>query len=166
MHDARGIANFILDHADASRCPLTNLALLKHIYFCHGWHLAKHGTPLVKNRFEAWEHGPVIRAVYDAFKHHGAKPITTRSTSIDWSTGEITTVRPQLDTETQRLIESTFAYYSGYGAFELSELTHTSDGPWYAVWHRRDRQVVLNMEIKAEAIMQHFRQASAANLLH
>ena len=60
-YDARAVANFLLDHADARGLSLTQLMLLKLLYFSHGWYLNRFKSPLVENEFEAWEHGPVIR---------------------------------------------------------------------------------------------------------
>lgn len=156
MHDARQIANFMLDYADSQRVSLTNMALLKHIYFAHGWHLAAEGSPLITNRVEAWEHGPVVRAVYDCFKSFGGKPITSRATSIDWVTGEIVELHGSFSISTMKLLRSTLRYYSGYGAFELSEITHQPGGPWDRIWNATDGKVRLNMEIPNDSIRSHF----------
>jgi len=156
MHDARSVANFLLDYARERGVPITNMAILKHIYFAHGWHLAAHGQPLITNRIEAWEYGPVVRAVYDSFKVHGAGPITTRATMIDWDTGEIRVARAAFSRDTSNLLRSILTYYSGFGAFELSDLTHVRGGPWDKVWNAGDGKVRLNMEITNESIRAHF----------
>lgn len=156
MHDARQVANFLLDCADERGIALTNMAVLKHIYFAHGWHLASCGMPLISNRIEAWEHGPVVRAVYDCFKRHGSTAITSRATTVDWTTGEIVEARAKFSDETVRLLRSTLAYYASYGAFELSAITHERGGPWDRVWNARDGKVRLNMEISNDAIRNYF----------
>lgn len=156
MFDGREVANFLLDYADERRVPLTNMAVLKHIYFAHGWHLASRGEPLVSNRIEAWQHGPVIRAVYDCFKHFDAEPITSRATVIDWETGEISEARAEFGEDTIALLRSTLDYYAGYGAFELSEMSHAPGGPWDSVWNARDGKVRLNMEISNSTIHDYF----------
>ncbi|HEX8301435.1 Panacea domain-containing protein [Sphingomonas sp.] len=156
MHDARQVANFLLDHADSRGIKLTNMEVLKHIYFAHGWHLASRGEPLISNRVEAWEHGPVIRAVYDAFKSFGSGPIMSRAAILDWETGELTEARGDFCAETTSLLRSTLDYYSGYGAFELSAITHEPGGPWHQVWNAPDGKVKLNMEISNSLIHRHF----------
>ena len=65
-HDARAVANFLLDAADTHNITLSITSLLKIIYFAQGWHLAKYNRPLIGQSFEAWEFGPVIRVVYDS----------------------------------------------------------------------------------------------------
>ena len=50
--------------------------LQKLVYLAHGWTLAVTGDPLVEDRFEAWDYGPVIRKLYDALRSFGSGPIT------------------------------------------------------------------------------------------
>lgn len=156
MYDARQVANFLLDYADVRRVALTNMGVLKHIYFAHGWHLASRGEPLITNRIEAWEHGPVVRAVYDCFKASGSAPITTRASMLDWSTGQLVEARAVFPDETAELLRSILVYYSSYGVFELSDMTHVPDGPWDRVWNAGDGKVRLNMEIPNDSIRNHF----------
>lgn len=156
MHDARQVANFLLDYADQRGVELTNMAVLKLIYFAHGWHLVSRGEPLVSNRIEAWEHGPVIRTVYDCFKAFGPGRITSRATAVDWETGEVTEMRGDFCTETAALLRSALDYYSSYAAFELSKLTHEPGGPWDRVWNAGDGKVRLNMEISNSDIHSYF----------
>lgn len=162
MHDAREVANFLLDYADRRGVRLTNMALLKHIYFAHGWYLASRKEPLVKNRIEAWEHGPVIRAVYDEFKQYGGEPISCRAHMIDWGTGEVLLARGNFCAETASLLRSTFDYYASYGAFDLSAITHEPGGPWDKVWNRPNGRVKMNMEISNISIYEYFIASSRA----
>lgn len=158
MYDARQVANFILDCADERGAGLTNMSVLKHIYFAHGWHLASYSKPLIVNRIEAWEHGPVVRSVYDCFKVHGSGIITSRAMMIDWETGEELVANGNFSPDTKDLIKSIVTHYLRFGAFQLSDLTHVRDGPWDKIWNARDGKVRLNMEISNESIRQHFIQ--------
>jgi len=156
MFDARQVANFLLDYADQRGVRLSNMALIKHIYFAHGWHLAASNEPLVSNRIEAWQHGPVIRAVYDSFKHFESRPIQSRAMMIDLQTGEVAEARGTFFVETSDLLKSTLDYYSNYGAFELSEMTHAKGSPWDQVWNADDGRVRLNMRISNASIRSYF----------
>ena len=156
MHDARAVANFLLDRADELNVSLTNMEMLKHIYFAHGWHLVALGKPLITNRIEAWQYGPVIRAVYDSFKNFDSAPITSRATLTDWVTGEVVIAGSDFSEEAKALITSTLAYYSGYRAFELSDMTHAPRGAWDKVWNARDGRVRMNMEITNSMIRDDF----------
>jgi uncharacterized phage-associated protein len=164
MHDAREVANFLLDYADERGIALTNMEILKHIYFAHGWHLASRNEPLVTNRIEAWQYGPVIRIIYDCFKDFDSLPVTSRATVTDWETGEIVKAAGEFCEDTKALLKSTLVYYAGFGAFELSEMTHEHNGPWDRVWNARDGRVRMNMESSNQAIRDYFAyQARTAN---
>ncbi len=156
MHDAREVANFLLDYADQRLQPLTNMALLKHIYFAHGWHLAAIGGPLISNRVEAWQYGPVIRSVYECFKSNEDRPIVGRAEIFDLSTGEIVKAEGDFSNASKDLMKFAFEYYSRFTAFELSSITHEDGGPWDRVWNRGEGKVQLNMEITDSAIREHF----------
>src|SRR4051794_25170043 len=77
MHDARKIANLLLSEFDSKRFDVTNLKLNKILFFLHAFHLVRNSRPLIKNHFEAWEHGPVVRVVYHEFKLFERAPITS-----------------------------------------------------------------------------------------
>src|SRR5262249_1962754 len=82
-YDGRAGANLLLDLADELGLSLTPMALQKIAFFAHGWRLAEKGEPLIRQPFEAWEYGPVLRSVYDAFKRSGGAKIKTRATGFD-----------------------------------------------------------------------------------
>ena len=50
------------------------MSLLKLVYISHGWNLEMRNEPLVQNRIEAWQYGPVIPDVYRKFRPQGASP--------------------------------------------------------------------------------------------
>ena len=130
MYDARDIANFILDSADRRGVPITNLALQKLIYFAHGWFFAMFEEPLIRNKFEAWQLGPVQRMLYDQFKSFKDKPITeSRATRINPETGEAIYQRPEIDPEHAAIIEQVLDKYANYTAGQLVEQSHVEDGP-------------------------------------
>src|SRR5438067_13784825 len=93
-YDARAVANFLLDLADNRKIPLTQLSLYKLIYFSHGWYLSKTANPLIKQDFEAWEHGPVVKVVRDQFRNFGKKLIRVRASKLDIFTGVRSVVGP------------------------------------------------------------------------
>lgn len=51
---------------------ITNLKLQKLLYYIQGEYMAKMNTPLFNDDFLAWEHGPIIREVYDKYKQNGS----------------------------------------------------------------------------------------------
>lgn len=133
--DGRAIANYILDQCDAHGRAVTNLALQKIVYFCHVWSLIKLGKPLVKHKFEAWQHGPVLQYLYHEFKDYDRNPITTRATALDFNTGKRVVATCHIDEATANFLEAVIEFYSQLTAGYLVELSHARGGPWDKVWN-------------------------------
>ena len=121
MYDARLIANeFIRRGLDEGR-RLTPMHVQKLVFFAHARLLAFYKKPLIMQTFEAWEHGPVVRSLYDDLRSYGGQGVTE--------------VIP-LPAKEQALIQDHGAIdwcYKTYGhvsALTLSDLTHSPDGPW------------------------------------
>jgi uncharacterized phage-associated protein len=155
-HDGRAVANTILDSADRLQRPLTHMALQKITYFAHGLYLAAHGAPLVKQPFEAWEHGPVVRVVYDAFKSAGDSPIVSRAQRLNPVTRELEAVACDLLPDTTWFVEQVVRKYGHIHASELRRMTHELGGPWHQVWHSPGGRVTLGMRLDNEVVRWHF----------
>jgi uncharacterized phage-associated protein len=155
-YDARAVANFILDLADREREPLTQVSLLKILYFAHGWYLATKGKPLVSQPIEAWKYGPVIKVVRDAFKEFESRPISKRAERLVLQTGELQTVSPKLANDDAQFVEGVFQQYRHFDAWELSDITHERGSPWDAVWNPKIASGRLGLRIRNEEIREHF----------
>ena len=135
-HDGRAIANYMLQFAMGRDIPLTNLQLQKIIFFAHGTYLTQFNSPLVINRFEAWEHGPVIPELYHALKQYGDRNIKSAVTRYDlesrihdtarlWSGDERATLRACIQYRENRRPGWTLSWLREFAAHvfggELSE---------------------------------------------
>jgi uncharacterized phage-associated protein len=158
MHDARAIANFFLDRAEARGMKLTIMTLLKVLYFAHAWHLAKEDKPLIAQQFEAWEYGPVNRVVYDQFKSFGKNPISRRAVSFDPMQAAFLPTPYALDANTERFLNNIFDYYSQFHAYKLSDLTHEKGSPWDVIWSAAATRAVPGMYIPNDLIASWFKQ--------
>jgi uncharacterized phage-associated protein len=156
MYDARAVSNFFYHRARRAGLPLTVMTLLKVLYFAHGWHLAKFGTPLVAQPFEAWKHGPVNRVVYDQFKKFGKRPIDKEAVSLDPITASFIPTPYKFSTDVESLLEHIFDYYAKFHAFTLSELTHERGGPWDQIWTQAQFRAVPGMHIPNNLILDWF----------
>lgn len=159
MHDARAIANFFLDRASNRGAKLTTMTLLKVLYFAHAWYLAKEGSPLVAQPFEAWQYGPVNRVVYDQFKDFGKSPIEGRAVSFDPSTPGFCETKYNLDAETEVFLNNIFDYYAQFHPFQLSDLTHEKGSPWDVIWAEAERKAVPGMLIPNDLIAAWFKRS-------
>ena len=100
----------------------------KLVYIAHGWHLGFNGNPLIRERVEAWQYGPIVRSVYDAFKENGSQPIEKEAeTEIGSETDEI---KDDADPETIQILNVVWDCYRDRSGLQLSKLTHEKDSPW------------------------------------
>ena len=156
-YDARAVANFLLDLADVRKVPLTQMSVLKLIYFAHGWYLAARDCPLCSQPFEAWEHGPVVKVVRDAFKEFKKSHIDKRATRLILQTGELIEVAPDIALDDRNFIETIFDAYCVFDAWKLSDITHEYGSPWDLLWNSPQPFGRLALRIKDEDIQAHFR---------
>ena len=108
--------------ADANEADLSNLKLQKLLYFAQGEHLARFdGRPLFRDRIDAWQHGPVVKAVYHEFKGFGTGDITPDDDDdFEWS---------EVDGETTQFLIQVWNTYGRFGAWQLRNMTH-DQSPW------------------------------------
>jgi uncharacterized phage-associated protein len=155
-YDGRLIANLILDLGDRYAVPVTQMMLLKIIYFSHGWYLARTGQPFVRQQFEAWKYGPVVKVVRDSFKDFGARPITTRAKRLNIFSNELEHIDEEVQGSDLEHIDAMFRTYSKYNAWALSDMTHEHGSPWDEVWNSSEPIGRLGMRIRNEEIRSHF----------
>jgi len=126
------------------------------MYFAHGWYLVKTEEPLVRQDFEAWEHGPVIKVIRDAFKKFGKTPITDRAYKLDIFSGEETVVESDLTDEDAAFVRSILDTYQVYHAWRLSEMTHEAGSPWDKIWNASEPIGRLGLRLTNAEIKAHF----------
>lgn len=97
---------------------ITNLKLQKLLYYAQGYFLAKKDIPLFNEEFLAWEHGPVIRKIYDKYKDNGANGIEYKKD-----------FKVNIDKETEEILENVYEDYGQYTAWKLRNMTH-EEIPW------------------------------------
>ncbi|MBV9044795.1 MAG: SocA family protein [Alphaproteobacteria bacterium] len=162
MYDARHLANFSLDFAGRTGFALSHMAVQKLVFFAHGWSLAHRGKPMVKNAFEAWKYGPVVRVLWDAFKQFGNKPVTTRALFVDPMTGLASYQAYAFGNEDVAFLETVLSYYVGFSAFTLSDLTHEAGMPWRTVREEMTRSANIGATIPDSEIRKSFESLSLA----
>ncbi len=153
-HSSLAIANEFLRRAREIDRSLTQMKLQKLVYIAHGWCLAFSKSPLIEDRIEAWEFGPVIRRLYDATSRYGRSPV---SRFIKW--GDDTPFRSddgeeafdQLSDPEQRIVDDIWEHYGDLEAFQLSDLTHQDGTSWAQVFEHGKNRVISD-----ESIREHF----------
>lgn len=104
---------------------LTNLKLQKLLYYAQGVYLAINGKPLFNEDILAWEHGPVIREVYNEYKSNGKSPITYIAEKNDSNICKLI----EDDQCKADVLEFVFEEFGQYTAWALRNKTH-KEKPW------------------------------------
>jgi uncharacterized phage-associated protein len=124
--DGRAVANIMLDMAERSGRPLTIMQLLKVLFFAHAVSLVVRDQPLMEDRAQAWQYGPVFPRVYRAFGNAGRLPIQNRA--IDKKTGK--PFSTPLSVETIDIMKIALDKFGNLSAFKLSDISHAPGSPW------------------------------------
>ena len=134
---------------------ITHLKLQKLIYFSQGIYLAYTGKPLFNEKVVAWEHGPVVKEVYDKFKHFKRTDI-----SIHFNDDDISKMSDLEENEKIiNVLEYVYRNYGGYTAWQLREMSHIQGGPWQVTVSTKG----MNSEITKETMKKHFERYVKTN---
>jgi uncharacterized phage-associated protein len=139
-YDVRALANWFLDRLNHIGLSATNLSLNKLLYFAFERSLVERGVLLTPARIEAWDHGPVFREVYHAFKHDkDEQTIRTRIETYFVPRRKMSVAMTELDPRDGTFLEEVLKQYGSLSGSKLRELSHSSRGPWHAVWYKSGR---------------------------
>lgn len=119
-YPAIAIANHFVDHANRNKEDMTNMKLLKLVYFAQAIHLALYEKPLFPERVEAWRYGPVVPEVYHLYKRYGADPIPSVPSKV----------LPTIDADTKAVLNAVYDKYGHLSGPKLSGITHKAGSPW------------------------------------
>jgi uncharacterized phage-associated protein len=124
---AVGLAQHILCQDRSS--GTTHLKLQKLTFYVYGALLAADLDGEVGAvEFEAWQHGPVCRAVYEQYKSHRAAALPTPDACRSYSS------------ETEQCIRDVLAVYGRLSAWQLREQSHLEE-PWDRAWNSIDKTI-------------------------
>ncbi|MDE2999178.1 MAG: DUF4065 domain-containing protein [Gemmatimonadota bacterium] len=144
MHSALAIANEFLEIAEGENVGLSPMKLQKLVFLAHGWHLAIHKAPLVREGVEAWQWGPVISDLFHEVKEFGRESIRGRITDlglldpdeVDLYDAEIYRI-PAYDTKTTGFLKEVWDVYREFTGIQLANWLHVKGSPWYQVWNQK-----------------------------
>jgi uncharacterized phage-associated protein len=112
--------------------PVTQMKLQKMVFFAHGYHLAKYGTPLINEEFEAWKYGPVVQSIYRSYKLYGSDEIKTTDLITDFAP-DFETI--ELAPSAIDAINYTWKVTKNLSASQLSTWSHKDGSPWSRVYN-------------------------------
>ena len=119
MQKALAVADYFLRNLDrTSGETVTQLKLQKLLYYTQVWSLVLRDKPIFRESIEAWTHGPVVRDVWEVFKHHKYNSIP-----------EPTAPPAFFDESEEAVLREVIRVYGSLNAKHLERLTH-SEMPW------------------------------------
>lgn len=103
------------------------MQLVKFVYFAHGWYLAFHNKPLIKEKVQAWKFGPVIPEVYNYFNllTDGDNQVLRFA-----GDGDGDALKVEFTKEEINVLDQVYDIYRKYTPFRLSDITHEQGTPW------------------------------------
>jgi uncharacterized phage-associated protein len=167
MYEARKIANLLISRFDVGAINLTNLRLNKLLYFIHGHSLLERKNGLVRNHFEAWPYGPVVRVVYDAFKKFGDKIISEPASFLDYATGEHRPIPfDEITPDDTKFIANVCRTYAEFSTARLVALSHQRGGAWDTIFAGHSKNEQLALRISDDLILRDFLNEPEGNVQH
>jgi len=147
------IANFFLKAADKEYFDVTQMKLQKLVYMGYGWVLALLDRKLFDDEIEAWEHGPVVRSLYDEFKHFGKDPIDCFATECEFYESAIEPNIENSDKDVIMILGKVWYIFKHYSAWQLRNITHDKDAPWEKTYKKGE-----SCPIPSDLIREHFKE--------
>lgn len=145
-HSAVAIANEFLKLC--GRSSFDQMKIQKLVYISQGWNLAVNGEPLVRDRIEAWDGGPVFRSIWDHIKYYG---IGSKSRLlVEPATRE--PIEEELSDSERKIIHHVWKKYKKFSGEELSVMTHKRGTPWFNSYYGQGRNAI----IRDEDIRKHY----------
>ena len=105
------------------------MKLQKLLYLLFARYLRKYETPLFANNFEKWRYGPVVSAVYEAFKAYGSESIT----DFYYDRQGDVLAADESQPEFAECFNEVWNRFGQCTAVELSALTHRPGSAWSQV---------------------------------
>lgn len=132
MADVRAVAKHFLSLSEeGTPLAITPLKLQKLVYYAQGFYLSEHKGPLFNDQILAWDHGPVVRKLWEDYNKY--KYFTIPKSESDNNI--------QLLPEEIASIKRVWEKYGSYDGKTLEEMTHQED-PW--LFTKKDQEITIN----------------------
>ena len=145
------IANEIIKLANAENQGITPMKLQKVLYLANGIYVKRRGEKLIKEKFEAWDYGPVVKSVYNLYRQYGASNIKQPIDDIIPTGGYSSASSASFVVEDADLaiIKEAWNNAKNLDAFTLSAWSHNKNSPWDKAYNATPRDpYISDNEIK------------------
>ena len=141
-NSALEIAKFIVDmQGVVSTLRISHFNLQKLVFYCQAFHLAEKGEPMFRDEVEAWQDGPVVSDVYDAYKNWGSSPIAPEAAGVLKGTNV------KIPIDSLSTISSVMEALGHSSPIALMEQSHRED-PWRDAYAKGEGTVISHDSMK------------------
>ena len=154
----RGRASLLVSDYITNRhgCRFTPFQHIKMVFISHGRMLAALGSPLIRDRIEAWRHGPVIPVLYHELKIWGDRPVRELHYcgTIPGEDGAADSARREFFESTlsdaeRSIIDDVVREYGDWSFDDLRRLCHEPGSPWDAHYNGKFGTEIPDSTIRA-----------------
>lgn len=131
MYSVQEIADWFLNKESMSHKKLEKL-----LYLAYGYTFAILNRKLFDDKFYAYVHGPIVKAIYNQYQDYGLSEI-----------GKIN-IKPKFDADTEDVLEQVWQVYGKYDGIELESIVRQTT-PW-----QKARQGISNLDDRGCKISQ------------
>ena len=142
------VANEIIKLAKSETLPVSPMKLQKILYLANGVSYKRLGEKLIKEKFEAWDYGPVINQVYHTFKDYRGglipEPVETHVHTEGFNFVLSSSIA--VDEPHMKIIKEAWDNSKNLSAITLSAWSHNKSSPWDKAYNATPRQVYISDE--------------------
>ena len=121
MHSVHDIADYFIRDAGRRGQQIRHMKLQRLCYYAQGFYAALYdGSPLFRERLEAWQYGPVVPDLHERLDPYGSHPVPPGAARRSPS---------PLPREVLDYLDLVIARLSSYGDWDLAHAT-CQEGPW------------------------------------
>lgn len=120
-YDAREVAEYIVWYCNQHNKPINNYRLNITLYYVQAQFLLAFGEPCFWNIIRAYDHGPIVPAVYQKYKSYAATNITGYEKEWPFTNDELEAINRTVDVASERSVET------------LQDIA-TNQDPWIAAY--------------------------------
>lgn len=132
---------------------ISGLKLQKLLYYAQGYALALLGQPLFGAKIKAWNHGPVVPAIWHTYRQHESDAIPA-PTGFD---------PLSINASARAILDRVYAEFGQFSAWRLREMTH-AERPWKEMWDESDRTAEIPPSLMAESFAERLQQRAKASV--
>lgn len=153
MYKAIEIAKYVINYSEEIGNPISNLKLQKLLYYIQAAMLVEKGEKCFEDPIIAWEFGPVVIPVYQAYKEYGRSELPVQKMSrnmvFDPVKMKIIFKEPrEIEIWYRKIINKVIESYAQIeNPFDLVKKTH-KEKPW--------QDTCLNEEIECNKIKEYY----------